>query len=119
MPEYVVNGIEGATSDDTAERIIAYLLARGYVAPEVATSFDVRTGHLRCRVITDRDPTADLLTYTSTPTAREVFAANALADALPVIRAIAQKPRADRTPVERVMLGLAVSLRELRDQVDT
>ena len=50
---------------------------------------------------------------------RERLTREALTDALPLIRAIAQKPRADRTPVERVMLGLAVSIRELRDQVDT
>lgn len=119
MPEYVVNGIERATSADGADRIISYLLARGYADPQVQTSFDPRDGSLRVRVETDRDPTTDLLAYTSTPTARETFAANALADAIPVIRAIAQKPRADRTPVERALLGLAVFVREVSNEVGT
>lgn len=116
MPQYVVDGIQ-ATSEDTADRIVSWLEARGYASPEVSTAFDVRSGLMRVLVWTDRDPTADLKGYTSTPTPRETFAATALSDAIPVIRAIAQKPRADRTPVERALLGLAVQLREVRNEL--
>jgi hypothetical protein len=113
---YTIDRREGLTRDDTPERIQAWLRANGHPDAEViSTGYNPDNGNLRIRVEAASDPEAAIANYTPTPTPREVFKANAIADGRAVIRAIAQKPRADRTPVERALLGLAVMLSEIDD----
>ncbi len=58
-----------------------------------------------------------LVTYTKAETARETFEREAIADAVQLVKAIAAKPAANRTPAERILLGLALSIRDLQQQV--
>ena len=111
MPRYTIDRREGLTIDDTPERIQEWLRDHGHPAADViSTGYNPDNGNLRIRVEAPDDPSAALETYTPTPTAREMRKQVAIADAETVIRVIAQKPRADRTPVERALLGLAARL---------
>jgi hypothetical protein len=117
MPRYTIDRREGLTRDDTPERIQAWLRANGHPDAEViSTGYNADNGNLRIRVEAADDPEVAIEAYTPTPTPREQWQANALSDGKTVIRAIAQKARADRTPVERALLGLAVKLAEVEDE---
>jgi len=116
MPRYVVDRREGLGPDETPERIQTWLRANGHPAAEVISTGYGRNGNLRIHVESPTDPTADLMTYTPTPTAREVRQQLAMADGKAVLQAINQKPRADRTPVERALLALALKLAEVEDE---
>ena len=116
MQRYVIDRREGLSREDTPERIQAWLRANGHATADViSTGYNEENGNLRIVVKADDDPGAALEQYTPTPTPREQWQANALSDGKAVIRAIAQKPRADRTPVERALLGMAVKLSDIDD----
>lgn len=58
-----------------------------------------------------------LVTYARAETAREQFEREAIAEAVQLVKAIAGKPTANRTPVERVLLGLSLAIREVKQEV--
>lgn len=115
MDRYARAGLTNLTRADKADRIEAYLQSQGIATAGVGVRWDDETNTATVVVTADRDPSAALAAYTPTPTAQEVFRANAITDAKPVIATIAAKARADRTPVERALLGLAVAVRELTE----
>jgi hypothetical protein len=53
---------------------------------------------------------AGIAQYAGQKTRRETFIENAIADAKPLFVAIKNKPRADRTNIEKCLLGLAALL---------
>jgi hypothetical protein len=117
MQQYVVRNLTNIPVDamgnpEPADRIEAWLQARGFQTDGISAGRDPVTGTVTVIATTDTDPSSVLTSYTSAPTPREVFRANALADARPVIAAIIAKDRATRTPAERALLGLAVLVKE-------
>lgn len=115
MDRYVTYQLANLTRSDGAERIEAYLRAQGVTTAGVQVRWNDDTNEAQVAVRADRDPGDLLRAYTSTPTAAELERDRRLSDARAVLQAIAQKPRADRTPVERALLGLATVVRELND----
>lgn len=98
----------GMAGDDHAGRIDEYCRAQGWAIDGVSVSPDVIEIDFPDGVQVPADAAAKIGAYVTAETARERFERIAIEDAKAVIRAIAQKPRADRTPVERALLGLAV-----------
>jgi hypothetical protein len=115
MDRFTLRQLATLNKQDGADRIEAYLRSKGIQTNGVQVRWDDETNTGTVSVLADRDPSDALRTYTPTPTDTEARRSQAIADAKPVIAAIAQKPRADRTPVERVLLGLAAGIRELMD----
>ena len=115
MSRYVIDRREGLHRDETPERIEAWLRSHGHPDATVISTGYGSNGNLRITVEAADDPTPTVNAYTPTPTPREVWQANALNDARTLILAIARKPHADRTPVERVLLGLALKVNEIDD----
>lgn len=106
-----------AVQDEDAGRVHDWLKARGVAVSAVTVRSD---GTLTVSVPDDvsRETLRDVLaSYARAETARETFEREAIADALQLVKAIAAKPPANRTPVERSLLGLALAIRDLRQQV--
>jgi hypothetical protein len=119
MPRYVIDRREGLSRDDTPERVQAWLRAHGHPSAEViSTGWNPHNGNLRLTIENDDDPQAAVMAYAPEPTPRERFKAVAIADGTAVIVAIAAKPRSERGPVERALLGLAVKLGEIDDGLE-
>jgi DNA polymerase III delta prime subunit len=113
MERYVVHRLENLTKADGAERVEAYLRANGVTTMGVQVKWSDELQSAAVIALADRDPGDLLRAYTTTQTAGELERDRRLSDARQVIQSIAAKPRADRTPVERALLGLAVSVRNL------
>jgi hypothetical protein len=113
MDRFVIHKLDNLTRADGAERMEAYLRANGVTTMGVQVKWNDELQTAAVIAIADRDPGDLLRAYAPTPTPGEAERDRRLSDARQVIQAIAAKPRADRTPVERALLGLAVSVRSL------
>jgi hypothetical protein len=110
MDRFVIHKLDNLTRADGAERVEAYLRANGVTTMGVQVKWN---DELQTAAVIAIDPGDLLRAYAPTPTPGEAERDRRLSDARQVIQAIAAKPRVDRTPVERALLGLAVSVRSL------
>jgi hypothetical protein len=119
MPRYVIDRREGLSRDDTPERVQAWLRAHGHPNAEVvSTGFNPHNGNLRLTIESDNDPQAAVMAYAPELTPRERFKLAAMADGRAVIKAIADKPRGERGPVEKALLGLAVMVGDIAEGLE-
>ena len=103
------------TEQDNPERIQAWLRNHGYPDAEViSTAYNRRNGNVRIVVESSTDPTPTVDAYTPTPTQREIIEAQLLADARQAIIAIRNKGPNNWTTQDKIILAMALSIRDLQ-----
>jgi hypothetical protein len=105
----IFTAMPGAPATDPA-RVAAYLQGKGYVLGDGVSLH----GDGNVSIDADRDPTADLASYTDAPTPQEQAVLTAVAylkaTYVPSIQAILP---ANRTPEQRALLAITVILKSV------